>query len=363
MNARMIRLTMMAVVWLQFTSGSLLAQVASEAADPLSAPTKMPISRRAVQSKGVLITWPEKNNELRGFSTKLGDWEIVPITPQEKIAAIVDSNVAAVRFGDSVAAFSGEKGWWDVIELSKDSKAVPFLFHSHVQVEDNGHLYTFAAEKGRWTSPTDPDLQPLVESIQTPKNLLIMRSSDGLFHQWGASLPAFKARGIKVLFNGSGSATVYLERRHLLPEVKSQIELAIEQGKALVDASKKEEDAAKESLAESKNQAERIANQDEQIAKMRAELAELYRPTQSAGSRETASPATDINPGENAEGLRNQVEQAFDVRQQLQQLEAQKLRLKLQKIEANLEAREKNRDQIIKRRVEELLDPNSNADD
>ena len=96
---------------------------------------------------------------------------------------------------------------------------------------------------------------------------------------------------------------------------------------------------------------------------MRAELAELDKTTTPSGSGESSSPATDVNQGEDAKGLRSQVEQAFDVRQQLQQLEAQKLRLKLQKIEANLEAREKNRDQIIKRRMEELLDPNSNADD
>ena len=356
MNAQMNILAMMAGVWLHFTSGSLLTQGGGGF-------ELTPKSGRQVQSDGVVITWSEKNDELRGFSTKIGDWDVISIEPQERIIPIVGDTVAAVRIGDSIAAFSGEKGWWDVIELSKDSKAIPVLFHSHVQIEDDGHLYTFAAEKGRWTSPTDTDLQPLIDSIKTPENARIMMFSEFPFEQWRESLPRFKARGIRVQFSNSGSATVYLERRHLLPEVKSQIELAVKQGKARVDALKKEEDESKESLAESKNQDERIANQDEQIAKMRAELAELDKTTTPSGSGESSSPATDVNQGEDAKGLRSQVEQAFDVRQQLQQLEAQKLRLKLQKIEANLEAREKNRDQIIKRRMEELLDPNSNADD
>ena len=287
MNAQMNILAMMAGVWLHFTSGSLLTQGGGGF-------ELTPKSGRQVQSDGVVITWSEKNDELRGFSTKIGDWDVISIEPQERIIPIVGDTVAAVRIGDSIAAFSGEKGWWDVIELSKDSKAIPVLFHSHVQIEENGHLYTFAAEKGRWTSPTDPDLQPLVESIQTPENVRIMMFSDGLFNQWGESLPAFKARGIRVHFNSSGSATVYLERRHLLPEVKSQIELAVKQGQARVDALKNGAES-KESLAESKNQDERIANQDEQIAKMRAELAELDKTTTPSGSGESSSPATDVN--------------------------------------------------------------------
>ncbi|MCA9011557.1 MAG: hypothetical protein KDB01_17515 [Planctomycetaceae bacterium] len=49
------------------------------------------------------------------------------------------------------------------------------------------------------------------------------------------------------------------------------------------------------------------------------------------------------------------VERMFDTRQQLQRLEAQRMRLKLQKIEANLDAREKSRDTIIDQRVKKLI--------
>ena len=76
--------------------------------------------------------------------------------------------------------------------------------------------------------------------------------------------------------------------------------------------------------------------------------------------RSTTPEASDAaTPQRYKAALRKQVEQAFDVRQQLQELEAQKLRLKLQLIEANLTTRQKNRDGIIERRVEELLDPNA----
>ncbi len=150
---------------------------------------------RQISSNGVMITWSEKNDELRGFSTKLGDWEVISIEPQERIIPIVGDTVAAVRIGDSIAAFSGEKAWWDVIELSKDSKAVPVLYHSHVRIEDNGHLYTFAAEKGRWTSPTDPELQPLVERVSTTSNAEIEMLSEWPFQHWIESLPRYKGAG------------------------------------------------------------------------------------------------------------------------------------------------------------------------
>jgi len=345
---------MMAVVWLHFTTGSRFAQVTSEAADPLSDAAPLSINSREVRSQAVLITWSEKNDELRGFSNKLGDWEILKIAPQEKIIPLVKNNVAAVRFGDSVAAFSGEKGWWDVIELSKDSKSEPICHPSLVVIEDNGHLYTFAAEKGRWTSPTDPKLQPLVKKIETPpkfpKGRNAAQAIANIMSDWIASLPRHKGRGISIQVDRFGTFMISVDRSSLLAEVEKYLDKVFQEALQQTDSKN-----SQHAIPDPKNQDQQLANRDEQIAKMRAELAELDKTTQSAGSRETASTATDVNQGEDAEGLRSQVEQTFDVRQQLQELEAEKLRLKLQMIESNLESRQKNRDRIIERRVEELL--------
>ena len=93
---------------------------------------------------------------------------------------------------------------------------------------------------------------------------------------------------------------------------------------------------------------------EEQIATLQVKLNALRSTTPEVSEAATKQP--------DKATLRKQVEQAFDVRQQLQELEAQKLRLKLQLIEANLNTRQKNRDGIIERRVEELLDPNGEVD-
>ncbi len=132
----------------------------------------------------------------------------------------------------------------------------------------------------------------------------------------------------------------------MLAEVKSQIEQAVEQGQARLD--------------ESKNPVNKVSNlnvniADERIAKLRAELTQLEQTTRSGSALKEAP---DSNADIQTQPLRKQVEQAFDVRQQLQQLEADKLRLKLQIIESNLESRQKNRDRIIDSRVRRLQTSN-----
>ncbi|HQX53487.1 MAG TPA: hypothetical protein PLR25_26440, partial [Planctomycetaceae bacterium] len=305
---------------------------------------------RQVSSNGVMITWSEKNDELRGFSTKLGDWEVISIQPQATIVPIVSDTVAAVRIGDSVAAFSGERGWWDVIELSKGSKAVPVLYQSHVQIEDNGHLYTFASEKGAWTSPTDPELRPANETISprfkssvasSPSNNV--RVLKNLFEEWRNSLPKYKARGISVL-EGNSEAHFRTARQSWMTELKAWLHELFEDIEAASSA---------KASVDATTQNRTVPDLEVQMETLQVELNALRsaKPETSDAARKQPDKVK----------LRKQVEQAFDVRQQLQELEAQKLRLKLQIIEANLATRQKNRERIVERRVEELLDPNGEA--
>ncbi len=62
-----------------------------------------------------------------------------------------------------------------------------------------------------------------------------------------------------------------------------------------------------------------------------------------------------------SDALTASVQKLFDLRQQLQSAEAERMRLKLHAIEANLAVRLQNRDRIVQWRVEELLDPNGTA--
>ena len=298
-------------------------------------------ANRVVQGGAIMITWSKNNDELRGFSNSLGEWETLKIEKQDEIIPVVGSGVGAVRVGDSIAAFSGVKGCWDLIPLSKGSGAQPWVDDDLVAIEDNGHLYTFAAAKGRWTSPTDPDLRPMHDAIDIPANPQAVLLAQGAFQQWLESLPRYKARGVRTQFNGAGHVDLYVERRSLLNEARAEFSRALERAEGIVAAGK------------SPSPVPDVAAAEKKITDLRGELQQLELAVR-AGSGVSEFPNKDKDNQQRE--LRSRVEKAFDLRQQLQRLEAQRMRLKLQLIETNLDARDKNREDIIQHRVDEMLD-------
>ncbi len=298
---------------------------------------------RVVQGGAIMITWSENNDELRGFSNSLGEWEILKIDKQDSIIPILSNHVSAVRVGDSIAGFSGVKGWWDVIPLSKDSAAQPTVSGDLVQIEDNGHLYTFAAAKGRWTSPTDPELKPATAEVSG--STISMLQAGMTFNEWLNSLPRYKARGIRVQSTGSGSTAIHTDRQSLLGEAREKFTEILHNGEATVE----EHTPVQPSVGTA------LPDIDRRIAELRKEQQSLE------ANVNKGSDVANSNDGvrdSREQALRGVVEQAFDLRQQLQRLEAQRMRIKLELIETNLDARDKNREDIIEHRVNELLDSN-----
>ncbi len=309
-------------------------------------------SSREVQAEGIIITWSETNDELRGFSQKLGEWEVLKIDPQKLnpnqiIIPIVAANVAAVRIGDSVAAFSGEKGWWDVVDLAKgagsESAAYPHVSPSLVKVEDNGHLYTFSSSKGQWSSPTDPELQPATFEYPLDHE----RNEDGKeeFDAWLKQLPQHEGRRISLHVKWITSILITTTRQSTMKIARQKVEEFW--------CPKKPVAGEATPVPEPKRSSAEI---DTQISKLREDLARLESTVQ-AGSGQLSNPTGDQD--QQSRELRKLVEQSFDLRQQLQELEAQRLRLKLQQVENNLAVRAKSRDAMVERRMEELRRPDS----
>lgn len=335
-----LRLCVFAILFLCVWSKSAVACQESVGGQDVNSP-------REVQAEGIIITWSETNDELRGFSQKLGDWEVLKIDPQKlnpqhKVTPVVDSNIAAVRIGDSIAAFSGEKGWWDVIELSKNSTAVPVVSPSLAVFEDNGHLYTFSANIGSWSSPTDPNLVPVQQEVK------LVEHGGGKGRQklteWMQQLPDYMERGISVK-TMTGRINITVSRRNWLPTVLQKVnELLVPQPESITDTS------------QGTSQDERTQDDDARIAELRAELLTLDLAVLAA-SGQVNNP--NVDQAQQTRELRKLVEQSFDLRQQLQELEAQRLRLKLQQVENNLAVRAKSRDAMVERRMEELRRPDS----
>jgi hypothetical protein len=298
-------------------------------------------SAREVSSTGLIITWSENKDEIRGFSNSKGEWDVLKVEKLERIIPVVGDEVAAVRIGDSMAAFSAAKAQWDVIQLSEGSKAVPSVFKGYVKVEDNGHLYTFADAKGQWTSPTDPELQPAMKQLsgigtRTPFD----REA---FDQWLHTLPPYKGRGIRLTFQGN-EVTVHTTRQSWMKEVLAWIEKA----HGATDSGNTEPSASI-----------RPGRSVDQIESEISELREEFKRLELAvGDGIKKVDSTKDGKEDHLRELRELVEKSFDLRQKLQRLEAQRMKLKLQLIETNLDAREKAREAIVERRMTELRNGN-----
>lgn len=143
---------------------------------------------RMVSAENVIIAWSKEKDQLRGFSLSNGTWTILQVPQQEQIVPVVTSNVAAVKLKDGMAAFSAQKQKWAILPLPKDSKAPPVVSNDLVTVYEGDHIYTFAANSGRWTSPTDDKLQMMSKAIPTFPKGMDSRSIDAELKRLNLSL-------------------------------------------------------------------------------------------------------------------------------------------------------------------------------
>jgi len=312
-------------------------------------------ARRQVQTNELIISWSEDNDELRGFSVKLGQWKKLCISKQKQVVPVVAGDVAAVRIGDKMAGYSAHTGRWDVLMLSKGSKAVPVLTKGLAQVRDGKHSYTFAASNGRWTSPTDDSLSPEVRSIM----LKHLHPQAALKH-----LPEeFESIQVSVVHIGTNRLDVR--------GTTWRLDIAQQQLKEIDTP-----ENAKQWNAEFDSPRNEIAKkrQSEAPGKVVGTNAgpDVFSPLPSAlrrpsvkthpAEQQSLSLAQNLRKGdgvsdEQKQQLRELVQAALAAKLQQQTKQVEQLRNKLQRVERKLEARQESRERIIERRVEELLDP------
>ncbi len=327
-------------------------------------------ARRRIDSESIIIMWSEGNDELRGFSNKLGVWEILKIEPQKRIMPTVGGTVGAVRIGDSVAAYSGDTGSWDVVDLSRDSTAIITADKELITTQDGEHLYTFAATLGSWTSPTDPELK----AAEGELSIRLNSPAYDKFYAWVQTLPKYKRSNIRA--NRQKSAAlglmklkVYASRQSWLAEAVSKLEELeqseqSERSRAHADdsGSATTSPASKDSMLGKKAIVAKESANDEESSRLIRELQNKVVDAENRAIEMGKSLAADSAPSdEDRRKFKNLVANSFDARQVLQSLEAKQMRAKLEKVDENLASRRKLRDRIIERRVEELLEPNSEA--
>lgn len=309
------------------------------------------VNPRRIESGNLMIAWTEGNDQLAGFSRSKGTWKTLAIQPVKNVAPIVGSDVGCVVIHNAVAAYSATAGRWDVLPVSaawqkKEDGIWPVTVDgSLVQVQDGEHLYTFAASAGHWTSPTNPEFQPS-QSLEMTLNSSNPRTVLKELEQWmQAQDPLIVAN----LMLSNNKVTIHAPRRSWVRAVEGKL--------AELDVPLKE-DLAKAAQGLPAASESATANNRSLITDLQAQLQNVEQQAATLAQSLKDNPQPDDAERQDLVRL---VEEAFQLRQKLQLADVERMALKLQTLRASIESREQNRDRIVQRRIDELLDPSGAA--
>ena len=319
------------------------------------------------ESDTIKIERSETRNEFYGFSKPLKKGEALPTGSWQTVSMpIVGTKVAMISFMDPgkhqwLAGFSSETGTWDVVDLGDwaDNSPVDVPTLKGLKLNDpqtsfkiDGHKYSFSAGTGRWSSPTDPELQEQNRTLElryprtsAPTVFVDVNNRMKQFETWRDSLPAYKRRGILLSVTSrasTGTAMLSTARLSWMTELEAKVRELFD----VIDPG--EENGTSSDV---NPDADSVQALEQRIEGLRTELSTLEQNVRSASQ----SPSKFKSETNQRHELRKHVEQSFDLRQQLQELEAQRLRLKQQQVENNLAVRAKSREVIVDRRLRELI--------
>jgi hypothetical protein len=312
-------------------------------------------SRRLMSNK-LMIFWSEARDVVWGFSNSLGRWtrqELnppAPAGPQLGTSGIVvGDNVAVWRVGSTYYAYSGQTGRWDVLRLPEGRTPPPEVHEELVLVHDGGDVHTFAAATGRWWSPNGQDTtgngQPeeaniKVFTLRHAKASEAERLITQLFPRDIQSVAADQRTNTLIVRGGEETLKVIFALLTRLDEQAGATSSAPAAGRTRGPS------ATPASIAG-------LAKQYESEERKAAALARQIEEQRTAAWPDKAKVET------LSADLRRAVAAAFAARQQLHRAEVSQLQERTAAVQRNLEMREKLSEQIIDRRIKDLLNPDT----
>jgi len=95
-------------------------------------------------------------DRIYSFSSRLGKWTSVDLPKDSgKVLPMISSNVAVFRLKDRVYGFSAAVGKWE--ELKVNDPADPALLPDSIVVTDGDKIHIFSEKTGRWASPGEDE--------------------------------------------------------------------------------------------------------------------------------------------------------------------------------------------------------------
>jgi Bacterial type II/III secretion system short domain len=308
-------------------------------------------SGREVSSVDVIVSWSASNDAIWGFSKPTGKWTRQAIDPPAKgrVRPIAAQGLAVLQSGTDFYAYSGQTGAWDVLRLPAGHTPNIEVSREMAVVHDGEDLYTFVPSTGRWSSPNGSAETTASEPEESQIKVFTLRhiqANDAqriveqLFTRDIRSVAADE-RSNSLIVRGPAEQLNIIY--HILVRLDEQVDSDAKPPTAR--AAQEPDPAIAASVAER-------AGQYQAKERQAAEVARQLRGAQSGGSSDKAK--LDKLSGD----LRRAVTEAFAARQQLHQAEIAQLRQRIAGLEQTLKTRDQLSEQIIERRVKDLLQPN-----
>jgi len=314
-----------------------------------------PPTPKYIASQEVIVSWSEKGDAIWGFSKNTGQWTRQEIQPaaEDELVPVVGGSVAGLQVGGAIYAYSGQTGRWDILRLSGDRKLQMSVDSDMVLVMDEQSIYTFADSTGRWSSPDAAATETAADGRPSGQ-LSIMY----LVHADAQSVSAILGqlfRDVVIAPEQRLNAIIVSGS----PEDVSKLEaVAMKLDQPTPDPTPgpsplyPSHPATRQGPpAYTPPQPAALRQKYDGLEQQAARLAGQYRDLATKATR---------SPGD-AEALKEQladvVQEAFEARQELQRAELGELRRRLGRIEEQIAARQRIKDAITGRRVEELLNP------
>jgi len=314
----------------------------------MNPPASGPPSDAPIISNDIAV-W-KVGSTLYAFSGAVGRWDVLKLPEDHKSAAgsgrpLVDDNLAVGQVGSRYYGYSGEIGRWDVLNLPEGHSPPPVLDSGFARIHDGDDVYTFAASSGRWSSPQGKEA-----AIENPPG----ESRVEIYHLRHARAAAVErilrqlVVGVDSIVADERTNALYVRgSANRLSEVESLLQ-RLDQ-----PATPAEQKAVGQSSALSHaDAAASVAERTKQYEAKEQEAAIIVQQLRAA---------KELRPGHEAmlrTNLKSVVTQSFQLRQKLHEAELAHLTSRIRGIEQTIQARQKIADQIIDRRVKELLDPN-----
>lgn len=321
--------------------------------------------KRYTAGFSLIVAIADDDSRIFAYSDRHPRWAVHRVPKVEGVEPIpvVGQDAAAVMFQNICFAYSPLLGIWDQLTLPVGEGAQPVVGNGMISIHSpTKGDFVFKNDWGKWFSAEeikagavarhlaergDPDSAEMVLKMFHLKNIQAAATAKLLVQLYGAD-------DISIVPEEGRNSLLVRGATDRLAEIEAVLLRLDTDGATTANPA----DPSNMGMPiDSRDVKTSLSARSESAAELRARYEDLERQVSDLAAKLRGSPWKSEVDRADQHALRNLVQKAFEARQRLQQAEIAGFARRLKSLQQSLETREKLRDQVVKRRVDELLNP------